>query len=345
MDNSNLTRRGFLKSSAITSGAVVFSPFANAENSLIVDNRPGNPPREIWVASISQEGIFLPTAKQMLEKIEQLIEKITVYNPDIICLPETYPFANIHEKLDIPGKLEVSEIALQQCSRLAKEYNTYIICPVYISGSGNVFNAAVLFDRTGNRIGEYLKAHLTIGEIESGLTPGPLSPKNFQTDFGKVGIQICYDINWDDGWKTLREQGAEIVFWPSAFSGGQRLNAKASEHKYIVVSSTRKNDLRICDIGGKTIAGSGCWERNYICGPVTQGKVLIATWPHVQKFEEIHLKHGRSVKITTSHDEEWSVIESLSPDISVEDILDEYGIKTYFQDLKEAEEAQIKARQ
>ena len=67
--------------------------------------------------------------------------------------------------------------------------------------------------------GEYRKIHPTIGEMNSGVMPGPLNPPVFQTDFGAVGAQICFDIEWPDGWRKLREAGAEMVFWPSAFAG------------------------------------------------------------------------------------------------------------------------------
>jgi predicted amidohydrolase len=90
-------------------------------------------------------------------------------------------------------------------------------------------------------MGEYHKIHLTEGEISMGLTPGSLSPPVFHTDFGIIGVQICFDLLWDDGWKKLKDKGAEIVFLPSAFAGGQMVNAKAWQHKYVVVSSTRKH--------------------------------------------------------------------------------------------------------
>src|SRR3712207_7956687 len=42
------------------------------------------------------------------------------------------------------------------------------------------------------------KCRPTDGEIASGVRPGPLDPPVFETDFGKIGIQICFDIKWED---------------------------------------------------------------------------------------------------------------------------------------------------
>lgn len=344
MKNDQFSRRNFIKKSAVASGIVAMNPFLSANSTITREVNQYKLPREVWIAAISQMDIYTNTSRSMIDRLAKFTEDLAVYKPDIICLPETFPSVNIDQQLSISEMVDVSEIALQKFSDLAKQSGSYIICPVHISKGGKVYNAGVVFDRNGTQIGEYLKAHPTIGEIESGVTPGTLYPPVFQTDFGKIGIQICYDIYWNDGWKSLKDQGAEIVFWPSAFAAGQRVNTKAWENQYIVVSSTRKNTTKICDIRGEVIAQTGIWERNHCCGSVNLEKVLIDTWPHVRHFDEIRKKYGRKVRITTFHEEQWSVVESLSSEIFVADILKEFGLKTYKQDTDEAEAAQIKAR-
>lgn len=289
-------------------------------------------------------GLDTQTPLMMLNELKQIADNAVVYHPDIICLPETFPVSNINQSFKLSDKLEASDKALQLFSDYAKQHNCYIICPVVTSEEGKAYNAAVVFDRSGSRLGDYRKIHLTIGEIESGLTPGPLDPPVFKTDFGKIGIQICYDIYWNDGWDKLREKGAEIVFWPSAFAAGQRVNTKAWENRYVVVSSTRKDTSKICDLRGEVITQTGIWDENFFCGSVNLEKAFIDTWPHVMHFNEIRKKYGRKVRLTTYHEEQWTIIESLSSDIFVADILKEFGLKTLTQDCQEAEIAQIKAR-
>jgi len=337
------SRRNFIKQSALVTGAVALGSYGFTNNPFLQKTSINKLPREVWIAGISQMGLEDPSSQVMIERIMQLIDNVAVFQPDIICLPETFHCAN--QKFTLSEKLDNSQKALQQVASQAKKYNSYIICPVHISKGNNVYNAAVVFDRSGIRLGEYLKTRLTIEEIESGLMPGPMEPPVFQTDFGKIGIQICYDIYWDNGWENLRDQGAEIVFWPSAFAAGQRLNIKAAEHHYVVVSSTRTATAKICDIRGETVVQTGNWSRNFFCGSVNLEKVLVDAWPHVKSFNEIQKKYGRKVRITISHEEQWTVIESLSSDVFVADILKEFGIKTFLQDVQEAEKAQIKARQ
>ena len=344
MNNNRTSRRNFLKKSAITTGVAAIGSFGMANNSFATEASKNKLPREVWVAGISQMSLKFQTSKLMVDELIRIFKKVAIYQPDIICLPENFPFSNIEKNMEVSEKLEVSEKALQRFSSLAKQYHCYLICPLYTSEGNKVYNTAVVFDRQGSRLGEYRKIHLTEGEIEKGLTPGPLPPPVFRTDFGKIGIQICFDIEWDDSWAMLREQGAEIVFWPSAFAGGQKVNTKAWQHKYLVVSSTRKNTSKVCDITGETIAQTGIWDRNSFCAPVNLEKVFLHTWPFVKQFDEIRKKYVRKVRITTFHEEEWSIIESLSPDVFVADILKEFDLKTHEQHIHDAEIEQIKAR-
>lgn len=338
------SRRNFLKKSAITTGLAAISPYTIANDSSTPKIDTLKLPREVWIGGISQMDLHTQSPQLMVDEIILILKNVAIYQPDIICLPEVFATSNITQISTLKEQLEASEKAVQRFSGLAKQYNCYIICPVYTSENGRSYNSAVVFNREGTVIGEYRKIHLTEGEIEMGLSPGPLQPPVFQTDFGKIGIQICFDVLWDDGWSKLRDQGAEIVFWPSAFAGGQMINTKAWQHKYVVVSSTRKNTSKICDITGEVIVQTSRWDKNFFCAPVNLEKAFLHTWPYVEHFDEIKKKYGRKVRITNFQEEEWSIIESLSPDVYIADIMKEFGLKTHEQQTKDSEIAQIKAR-
>ncbi len=344
MKNINFSRRNFIKKSAITTGMAAIASHGSYGISSETEERKEKLPREVWIAGISQMDLITNTPRLMVEEVTRIINDVVVYQPDFICLPEVFPTSNVDQILSLSEKLKVSEEVSKQFSILAKQNSCYIICPVFTSENGKVYNSAIIFDRKGIRLGEYRKIHLTEGEIENGLTPGPLDPPVFQTDFGKIGIQICFDMLWDDGWTKLKEKGAEIVFWPSAYAGGKMVNTKARQHKYIVVSSTRKNTAKICDLSGEEITKTGIWDKNYFCAPVNLEKAFLHTWPFVSRFDEIRKKYGRKVRITTFHEEEWSIIESLSPDVLVSDILIEFDLKTFEQLKNSSETAQVKAR-
>jgi len=340
----NNPRRKFLKTAALTSGITSMGIVPVNSESLPSSSRKDKLPREVWVSGISQEDIFTDTAEQMLDRILATMEMTLVNQPDIICLPEVFHTANIAKKYTLTQKLAISNKVLESMAIFAKKNHCYLVVAVNTEENGNIFNSAVLLDREGNRLGEYRKIHLTENEINNGLTPGSLDPQVFQTDFGKVGIQICFDVMWDDGWQKLKDKGAEMVFWPSAYGGGKSLQAKALQHRYVLASSTRKGSSKIWDITGEELAKTGFWEKNWYCSPVNLEKAFLHTWPFVKHFGKIKEKYGRKIRITNFHEEEWSVIESLSPDVIIADILKEFNLKTYDQHKYDSEMAQIKAR-
>jgi len=80
--------------------------------------------------------------------------------------------------------------------------------------------------------------------VEGGVAPGREFPV-FDLDFGRLGIQICWDAVYDDGWEALARQGAEIVAFPSAAPHTARPAAYALRGDYWIVSSTPLNNASI----------------------------------------------------------------------------------------------------
>jgi predicted amidohydrolase len=232
----------------------------------------------------------------------------------------------------------------QRFARFARDHGCHVICPIYTIENGRCYNSAVVIDRNGTILGEYRKMHPTVDEIESGITPGPADPPVFKTDCGVIGVQICFDIEWTDGWQKLQRAGAEIVFWPSAFAGGRMVNTKAWQNKYFVVSSTCKDTTKICDISGEEIARTGRWNPHWAVAPVNFEKVFVHTWPYVKSFDAIRTKYGRAIKIVSFHEEEWTLFESLAPDIRIAEVMKEFGILTYAEHITSSEIVQEKAR-
>jgi predicted amidohydrolase len=337
------SRRIFLQKIGATAGvATVGTIGAQASGMTIRDEQ--KLPREVWIGSFSQMDLTAPTQERMVDQIFKRLENIVVYQPDIICLPECFPFGNVEKKYSTPDRVTASEYGLAKAAAFSVKNSCYSVCPVVTSENGKAYNSAVIFDRKGQKIGEYRKTHLTEGEINNGLTPGPLCPPVFKTDFGIIGVQICFDLLWEDSWAALKEQGAEIVFFASAFAGGQAVNAKAWRYQYAVVSSTRKNTSKICDITGEVISQTGIWNANLICAPINLEKAFLHLWPYNRRFNEIQQRYGKKVLITLFHEEEWAVIESRSPEVKVKDIMKEYELATFEELTRASTIAQKKAR-
>jgi len=340
----SFSRRHFIEKAAVATGLAGLGAGSLFGQSSEATEAQGKLPREVWIATVSQHGMSADTSAQMVRSMLTVLAKTAAYRPDVICLPEVFMTSYIRERQTLAQGAELSGMLLKEFTAFARANQCYLICPLYTRENGKIYNAATVIDRRGNIIGEYRKIHLPDDELALGLTPGPLQPPVFQTDFGVIGIQICYDINWNEGWQALRRQGAEIIFWPSAFAAGQALNVKAWQNKVVAVSSTNKETSKICDITGEVVAQTGLWDRNVICAAVNLEKAFLHSWPFVRRFDEIKAQYGRKVRITNYHDEEWSIIESLSPDVRVKDILDEFELRTYEQLIRDSETANAKAR-
>ena len=339
MKKNVLSRRNFLQNTALTAGITAISPFGMAGDLSPTKKHKNKSSHEVWIAAVSLMGLGVLRSgidEKVVEKVNDILSKALVYNPDFVCLPEIFPYAFNHHSLSLSQMLEGSNKVVEQFSEFAKQNSCYTVCPVYTSSGGRIYNSAVVFDRTGKKIGQYDKIHATIGEVEKGVTCGALFQPVIQTEFGPIGIQICYDIEFEDGWKMLREQGAKIIFWPSAYDGGKNVNIKAWQNKCIVASSTWKFFSKACDISGETVAQTGIWEPNLYCFPINLEKVLFNI-DRLKETEDIWQKYGKKVKITILHEEEWIIVEAVSPDIFIKDIIKEYNLVPYFEELSEAE--------
>ncbi|MEI7905172.1 MAG: carbon-nitrogen hydrolase family protein, partial [Candidatus Firestonebacteria bacterium] len=98
-------------------------------------------------------------------------------------------------------------------SAYAKKYKMYIAACIAEKEKGRVYNTVALIDRKGKVAGKYRKAHLPQGEKKT-FSPGNSLPV-FKTDFGTLGILVCYDMNFPESAITLALKGAEIILWPT----------------------------------------------------------------------------------------------------------------------------------
>ena len=107
---------------------------------------------------------------------------------------------------------------------LAAEHEMVLVLPMYENEqAGFLYNTAAVIDADGSYLGKYRKTHIpqVKGFWEKFyFRPGNLGYPVFETAVGTVGVYICYDRHFPEGWRALGLAGAEIVFNPSATSRG-----------------------------------------------------------------------------------------------------------------------------
>lgn len=299
-------------------------------------------PRKIRVTTTSLLVAGGPTQQDNVEKARALLERACASRPDIVCLPENVtshgiPYTDVNDVAEsVPGPFT------EMASAIARRYETYIICPVVERRHGRVYNAAVLLDRQGEIVGTYDKLHPVASNssplLEKGVTPGN-ELKVFDTDFGRIGILICFDINWRQEWAKLKDMGAEIVFWPSAYDGGMPLQARAMDHHYFVVSAVRKEHSRIIDVLSSVIAETGP-NTDIAEAVIDLEKKVFCTDYNLHKLAALRLKYGRDVTIDMRCDEDLFTLESHREDLSIADLMAEYDMQTWSEYIAKSTAAQ-----
>ncbi len=187
-----------------------------------------NTPRNVRVALAYISPKQLPkTLEKNKETILTAVDNAGKNAPDIIVLSEAMYDRGCGLNLKEGSETDNGTM----CTLLrekARKYNSYIIYNFHEKDGLDYFNTSILIDRAGNTVGKYRKTHLTVVEFEEGMTPGNSYPV-FETDFGRIGILICYDHYFSATSEYVAENGAEIVFVSSAGDSEEKLSARAMD--------------------------------------------------------------------------------------------------------------------
>lgn len=248
---------------AIGAGGIAAGPLAAATEPPVPSARPvaalrrDGLPRKVLLGTVnSGYEIFTQPLEARFQRMDELVDAMAAQGRagfpgkplDLAVLPETF--------LTRPGStLEQQAVRLEEVlpriAACARRHGCYLVAPVLLRETDPVphySNAAVLVDRQGGVVGIYRKVHPVAPQgsdvLENGTTPGREFPV-FECDFGRVGIQICFDMLYADGWQALAKQGAEIVALPSASPETVHPSLYALEHRYYIVSAVPRDHAAV----------------------------------------------------------------------------------------------------
>jgi hypothetical protein len=187
-----------------------------------------------------------------------------------------------------------------------------------------------LIDRNGKVVGSYDKVYPYWSEfdlnppVEPGITGAPV----FETDFGKIGMAICFDANFPEVWQTLRDNGAEVVFWSSAYSAGSQLQAYALLHHYYIVTSTYTKDCQVYDITGKRILDKKSDNITIARITLDLDRGIYHENFNLDKLDNLLKTHGEEVEKELSMPrEQWFVLRAIKPGISARSLAKKLGLE------------------
>jgi N-carbamoylputrescine amidase len=158
---------------------------------------------------------------------EDFTRQAAAQGAQVICFQELFygPYFGITQD---PKYYEYAESVpgptTERFARLAAELGIVIVLPVYEEDQpGVLYNTAAVIDADGTYLGKYRKhhiPHLPKFWEKFYFRPGNLGWPVFETAVGKIGVNICYDRHFPEGWRTLALNGAELVFNPNATAPG-----------------------------------------------------------------------------------------------------------------------------
>lgn len=181
------------------------------------------------MAKIKVAAIQMPTVTDKMQNVRTAgiyLEKIKDEKPDFVILPEMFCCPYQTQNFPVYAEEEGGSV-WQQLSEYAKQYGIYLIggSMPEKDAEGKVYNTSYIFDRQGKQIGKHRKVHLFDIDVTGGqtfkesdtLTAGDHDTV-FDTEFGRMGVMLCFDIRFPELARMMVNDGAKAIFVPAAFN-------------------------------------------------------------------------------------------------------------------------------
>ena len=164
----------------------------------------------------------------MLEAHFPLIDQAGEAGVQVLCFQEVFTQPYFCPSQDAKWYAAAEAIPDGHTTRLmqdyAKKHNMVIVVPIYEEEmTGVYFNTAAVIDADGSYLGKYRKSHIPhVGGFweKFFFKPGNSDWPVFETAYCKLGVYICYDRHFPEGWRALALNGAEYIVNPSATVAG-----------------------------------------------------------------------------------------------------------------------------
>ena len=266
--------------------------------------------------------VSLSFREKSVAEISAVVDREGAKGADLLILPETW-----RGQTDHPETLDGTIVTAM--AALAKKHSSYLVCPIDRRDGKRRLNTAVLIDRAGKICGVYDKVYPYWSEFDhkQPVEPGH-EARVFQTDFGKVGLAICFDVNFPEVWQRLADQGAEVVVWPSAYSAGTSLQAHALNHHFYVVTSTLTRDCLVYDITGEELLYNKSADLNVSRITLDLDRGVYHSNFNIEKRDKLLKEHGQGLKQVKWLDrEQWFVLQATKPCVSARALAKQYGLE------------------
>ncbi|MFD2598608.1 GNAT family N-acetyltransferase [Sphingobacterium corticis] len=157
---------------------------------------------------------------EFYDQVEFFVDAVSDYGSDFVMFPEFFntplmsPYNDMPERMAMEKLAESTKEIVAKIQEFAVSYNVNIIAgSMPVMERGKLYNATFLCHRNGQQ-DTYKKIHITPNESKYYGMVGGNEVKVFDTDCGKVGLLICYDVEFPELGRILADQGLQILFVP-----------------------------------------------------------------------------------------------------------------------------------
>lgn len=254
---------------------------------------------------------------KMLEAHLPLIDKAGAEGVQILCYQEVFTQPYFCPSQDTKWYGAVEKIPDGHTTKLmqekAKQHGMVIVVPIYEEDMPGVYyNTAAVIDADGKYLGKYRKTHIpqVAGFWEKFFfKPGNLGYPVFKTQFLNLGVYICYDRHFPEGWRALALNGADYIVNPSATVAGLseylwqlEQPASAAANGVFIGAINRVGTEQPWAIGE-------FYGQSYICGP--KGEIQ----KQLKRDEDGLLVHDMNLDEVRQIRDKWQFFRDRRPDI------------------------------
>lgn len=207
-----------------------------------------------------------------LAQLEHWLQRRLKPGTDLVLLPEIFVCPYDSRNFPIYAE-ERGGPTYRRLADMARRYGIWLCAgSVPELEAGSVYNTSYVFDRKGNEAARHRKVHLFNVDIEGGirfmesetLTPGD-EITVFDTEFGRIGLMICFDIRLQEQTKIMGDLGARLILVPAAF------NMTTGPAHWDISFRARAMDNQLflagCSPARDMMASYHSWAHSIVTGP------------------------------------------------------------------------------
>ena len=266
-----------------------------------------------------------------LERMSGYIDDAATLGSDLVAFPE---ICNTLGAVDCWQFEGLDGPTVTAMGKKASDRGIYVVCPMgTLDSEGKRRNSSVLIGRDGEIVGVYHKNFPTHGELDIGIIPGTETPV-FETDFGRIGLSICFDLNYWEVGSGLCENKAELVIWSSMWDGARMLAKWAIEFGFYMggLHSGRSTFVDICGreiVSIKRDLTDDAGRTPVVTAGLDLDKRLLHHDFNIANIKPLFEKYG-----PTSAYSEWLshecllIIGSRMSGVTTDQLIDEFGLET-----------------